>query len=635
MCHGRCCFSDRKESLMLFSRRLPQLLALLLATSSLAVVADAAPTKEQRAAEVQLRTLVKKAGNLYSSGDFEESGKVISDVQARYSKLVADGDKEMVALLDGVYRSLKRAHALLELEGVELAALKAPGTPAKPADPPTPDGKTSFVKQVVPVLVKKCGRCHVNNTRGMFSMANFAALMKGTPAGTVILARDADGSRIIEVIESGDMPRGGLKVEPAELAVLKKWITEGAIDDTGDPQASLTSLAPGVKVADLPRLEVMKATGKETVSFANDLAPVFVKHCVGCHGLGRRASGRLDLNKFQGLLRGGESGPPVVPGKPAESLLVKKLKGTGGGQRMPAGADPLPDKVIAMIEKWIEEGVRFDAPSASQPMQEVAALARAMRSTHEELSGEREMIAMRNWKLGMPGIEVATRKTKNFLIVGNYAENTLVEYGVLAEQTAAKVAVVLKTPANLPIVKGRMTLFFFNQRYDYSEFGKMVEKRDLPRAWRGHWRFSIVDAYGAMIPPRAEEYQLGSLVGQQLAGVTLAGLQEVPDWFTEGVARVVASRLGSDDPRIMKWDDEFSRVKASMGKPDDFITGKLAPEDGFIAAYSFAKFLMADGKRFDSLLSQLRGGVEFAVAFSDVYGGSPAQVSEYWARKAR
>jgi hypothetical protein len=44
---------------------------------------------------------------------------------------------------------------------------------------------------------------------------------------------------------------------------------------------------------------------------------------------------------------------------------------------------------------------------------------------------------------------------------------------------------------------------------------------------------------------------------------------------------------------------------------------------------------MADGKRFDSLLSQLRGGVEFAVAFSDVYGGSPVQVSEYWARKAR
>ena len=69
------------------------------------------------------------------------------------------------------------------------------------------------------------------------------------------------------------------------------------------------------------------------MSFSNDLAPVFVKHCIGCHGLGRRASGRLNLNTFDGLLRGGERGAPVVPGKPADSLLIKKLKGTGGGQQ--------------------------------------------------------------------------------------------------------------------------------------------------------------------------------------------------------------------------------------------------------------------------------------------------------------
>ena len=72
-----------------------------------------------------------------------------------------------------------------------------------------------------------------------------------------------------------------------------------------------------------------------------------------------------------------------------------------------------------------------------------------------------------------------------------------------------------------------------------------------------------------------------------------------------------------------------------MDKADDFLTGKLPIEDSLIASYSFAKFLMADGKRFDSLLSQLREGAEFAEVFSDVYGGSPAQVSEIWARKAR
>jgi mono/diheme cytochrome c family protein len=623
---------------MLFSLGLPRLLALLMATCFLATVLEAAPTKQQRDEEIQLRTLVKKAGNLYLAGNYAESGKVIAEVQARFDKLVADGDKDVISLVGNVYGSLKKAHSLLELEGVKLLPLKAPGTARpKPAGtpPPNPNGKTSFVKQVAPLLIKKCGRCHVSNARGMMSMANFDALMKGTPDGVVIMAKDAGGSRIIEVIESGDMPRGGLKIEPAELAMLKKWINEGASFDAQDRSASLTSLAPGVTTAALPTVKLTRATGNETISFSNDIAPILVKNCIGCHGLGRRSSGRLNMNTFQGLLRGGESGPPVVPGRPAESLIIKKLKGTGGGMQMPANADPLPANVIAKIEKWIQEGVRFDAPNAGQPLTEVVTLAKAIGATHEELSVDREKLAMSNWKLGMPGIEVNSKQTKNFLIVGNYAEGTLVEYGAIAEQVAGKVTSILKGPANKPIIKGRMTLFVFKQRYDYSEFGKMVEKRTLPREWHGHWRYSIVDAYGAMIPPRGEEYQLGPLVGQQLAAVSLAGFKKVPEWFTEGVARVVASRLGTDDPRVKKWDAGLSRVRGLMARPDDFLTGKLGPEDRFIAAYGFAKFLMAESARFNSLIFQLRQGTEFPAAFSAAFGGSPAQAAEFWAKKLR
>lgn len=84
----------------------------------------------------------------------------------------------------------------------------------------------SFSKHVVPILIGKCGNCHVNNARGDFSMSNFAVLKKGPPGGTVIFPGDPIGSRLIEVIESGDMPRGGLKVSADELATLKKWITE-------------------------------------------------------------------------------------------------------------------------------------------------------------------------------------------------------------------------------------------------------------------------------------------------------------------------------------------------------------------------------------------------------------------------
>ena len=74
-------------------------------------------------------------------------------------------------------------------------------------------------------------------------MATFNDLMKGPPEGTVIFPGSDTGSRLVEVIESGDMPRGGVKVSPAQLASLKKWISEGAKFDGPNPDAPLASYA--------------------------------------------------------------------------------------------------------------------------------------------------------------------------------------------------------------------------------------------------------------------------------------------------------------------------------------------------------------------------------------------------------
>src|SRR4051794_6458484 len=48
---------------------------------------------------------------------------------------------------------------------------------------PLPDKNLSFTKNIAPLLVTKCGRCHVSAARGKFSMATFADLKKGTPDG--------------------------------------------------------------------------------------------------------------------------------------------------------------------------------------------------------------------------------------------------------------------------------------------------------------------------------------------------------------------------------------------------------------------------------------------------------------------
>jgi mono/diheme cytochrome c family protein len=435
------------------------------------------------------------------------------------------------------------------------------------------------------------------------------------------------------------MPRGGLRITAPELATLKKWITEGAAFDGESPEANITTLASGATPTATatptppPTPEVVQATGKETVSFAQQIAPVLVENCSGCHGMNNPRN-NLSMLTFARLLRGGDSGSPVMPGNGAESLIVQKLKGTAGGQRMPAGRDPLADDTIALVETWINEGATFDGPDAAMNLSQVAALARANAATHEELMAERVTKAGENWRLAMPRITARSAETEHFLLMGNVGDNALAEVSEKAESVVPKIATLFKAPSDQPLIKGRMTLFVFQQRYDYSEFGQMVERRDLPREWRGHWQYDVIDAYGAMVAPRDDEFGVEALVAQQLAGAYIASLGTLPPrWFSEGSARVAASRIDSRDARVMEWDNTLSQALASMSRPDDFLTGKLAPEFADIAAYSFVGYLMGESRRYSSLLKSLREGEAFDAAFQSAYGGTPAQVADAWYRR--
>ena len=82
----------------------------------------------------------------------------------------------------------------------------------------------SFVNEVAPIIVAKCGKCHVSNSKGKYGIESYDALMNSDSVNP----NDPDESKLIAVIESGDMPKGGLKVSDDELETLKEWITQGA-----------------------------------------------------------------------------------------------------------------------------------------------------------------------------------------------------------------------------------------------------------------------------------------------------------------------------------------------------------------------------------------------------------------------
>jgi hypothetical protein len=94
--------------------------------------------------------------------------------------------------------------------------------------------------------------------------------------------------------------------------------------------------------------------------FKQQVRPVLVRRCVRCHG-GKRTESDFDLTDRDRLLRGGESGPAVIPGKGKDSLLYKLISHSKE-PTMPDDGDKLPAPAIAHIAAWIDNGAPYDAP---------------------------------------------------------------------------------------------------------------------------------------------------------------------------------------------------------------------------------------------------------------------------------
>jgi mono/diheme cytochrome c family protein len=117
----------------------------------------------------------------------------------------------------------------------------------------------------------------------------------------------------------------------------------------------------------------MAASVSAAVDYAAKIAPLFQEHCVDCHGKDD-PDGDLVLETYDALLKGGENGKAIEPGKAQDSLLVKFLEGRSGKEGknkfMPPGKrDHLKPEEIALIRQWIDAGA--PAPAAERTLTEV------------------------------------------------------------------------------------------------------------------------------------------------------------------------------------------------------------------------------------------------------------------------
>jgi len=98
--------------------------------------------------------------------------------------------------------------------------------------------------------------------------------------------------------------------------------------------------------------------------FERYVRPLLVEKCQSCHGATMQKAG-LRLDSRAALIKGGESGPAIVPGKPAESLLIRAI-GYAGELRMPPKGR-LSGAEITVLSRWIESGAVWPDSGIARP----------------------------------------------------------------------------------------------------------------------------------------------------------------------------------------------------------------------------------------------------------------------------
>ncbi len=227
-----------------------------------------------------------------------------------------------------------------------LGGLSGDQSGTAPALPSLPAGY--FESTIQPIFKNNCYACHTAAAMSGLRVDSMEALLKGGNSGPAIVPGNPDKSLLILAVRQTDndlkMPKGG-KLKPEEVAALEKWIQAGAP-------------GPGVAVATPAAVSAASTGGVVGVAspagdfFESRVRPVFANNCYACHTAAAMSGLRLD--SLAALLKGGNSGPAIVPGDPDKSLLIQAVKQTGE-LKMPKGGHLKPEEITVLVD-WVKMG---------------------------------------------------------------------------------------------------------------------------------------------------------------------------------------------------------------------------------------------------------------------------------------
>ena len=102
------------------------------------------------------------------------------------------------------------------------------------------------------------------------------------------------------------------------------------------------------------------------IDFHKDVAPILLGSCVACHA-GKNDDGGFQVSTRESILAGGDSGPSVVEGNSAESLLIQLVAQQDPDRVMPAKGPKLTAEQVGVLRAWIDQGLAWEEGFVIRP----------------------------------------------------------------------------------------------------------------------------------------------------------------------------------------------------------------------------------------------------------------------------
>ncbi len=577
--------------------------------------AQAALPAEAKKEIAEIRKQVGDVAKLIRDKSYDEASKLISDATAKLDEIARNAGPE-----DANDRTLTSAQAYVFDQKGRLLAAKG----------------VSFATDIAPIFNERCMGCHLDNPGGNLDLSSFANMKRGGRSGPMLAPGNPQRSLLMAKLTAPDdrqrMPRNAAALSNEELLLINVWIRGGAKFDGTDETQVLSELIRSKRNGNMPKVEIEKATGTETVSFTKDIAPFMSRLCLGCHS-GNNPRGGLSLETFEKMMEGGESGRVIIPGN-VEGSRMFRLVGGLENPRMPQGQARITRQNYEDFKKWFEEGNKFDGDNPRTPLRQLVPsetqleAERLAKLTPEEWEALRITKTEEQWKRTLPKEPGGRLEGPEFLLWGNVSNERLSDIDQLADKNLKALKAMFNDKSTERTFNGRLAVFVFKDRLGYEEFNLTIETRQSDPAMFGHHKItpSQSDAY-IVLQDVGEDPGQGMMgfeanLTTQLTGVYLKKSgRTLPDWIVKGTGLYLASRSGDAD-YFKTLPAQASQAVSTIQQPAEiFAEGTFSPGDTAAVGYGLVNFLISGGgaNKFGQFIDRIGQGSTIDAAARAIY----------------